>query len=213
MINKVYKILIVDDEEINLEILRANLESYYDLDATTSIKEALKLIDDNSYDAFLFDINMDEMNGLELCKLVKNYKKYIYTPVVFITVLDDISQIEKGFEYGAYDYITKPVNPKELKVRLNAHIKISKNQIELKEKQLELNKEIENLTNELIETKRNITLSEEIFQNRENKFKDNDNKIKENLNTSIKFDEKISIMQTKLREQKELIERVKKSLS
>ena len=213
MINKVYKILIVDDEEINLEIIRANLESYYDLDATTSIKEALKLIDDNSYDAFLFDINMDEMNGLELCKLVKNYKKYIYTPVVFITVLDDISQIEKGFEYGAYDYITKPVNPKELKVRLNAHIKISKNQIELKEKQLELNKEIENLTNELIETKRNITLSEEIFQNRENKFKDNDNKIKENLNTSIKFDEKISIMQTKLREQKELIERVKKSLS
>ena len=213
MINKVYKILIVDDEEINLEILRANLESYYDLDATTSIKEALKLIDDNSYDAFLFDINMDEMNGLELCKLVKNYKKYIYTPVVFITVLDDISQIEKGFEYGAYDYITKPVNPKELKVRLNAHIKISKNQIELKEKQLELNKEIENLTNELIETKKNITLSEEIFQNRENKFKDNDNKIKENLNTSIKFDEKISIMQTKLREQKELIERVKKSLS
>ena len=213
MINKVYKILIVDDEEINLEILRANLESYYDLDATTSIKEALKLIDDNSYDAFLFDINMDEMNGLELCKLVKNYKKYIYTPVVFITVLDDISQIEKGFEYGAYDYITKPVNPKELKVRLNAHIKISKNQIELKEKQLELNKEIENLTNELIETKRNITLNEEIFQNRENKFKDNDNKIKENLNTSIKFDEKISIMQTKLREQKELIERVKKSLS
>ena len=213
MINKVYKILIVDDEEINLEIIRANLESYYDLDATTSIKEALKLIDDNSYDAFLFDINMDEMDGLELCKLVKNYKKYIYTPVVFITVLDDISQIEKGFEYGAYDYITKPVNPKELKVRLNAHIKISKNQIELKEKQLELNKEIENLTNELIETKRNITLNEEIFQNRENKFKDNDNKIKENLNTSIKFDEKISIMQTKLREQKELIERVKKSLS
>lgn len=213
MINKVYKILIVDDEEINLEIIRANLESYYDLDATTSIKEALKLIDDNSYDAFLFDINMDEMDGLELCKLVKNYKKYIYTPVVFITVLDDISQIEKGFEYGAYDYITKPVNPKELKVRLNAHIKISKNQIELKEKQLELNKEIENLTNELIETKKNITLSEEIFQNRENKFKDNDNKIKENLNTSIKFDEKISIMQTKLREQKELIERVKKSLS
>ena len=213
MIKNKYKVLIVDDEEINLEILKVNLDPNYDLDATTSIKEALKLMDDNTYDAFLFDINMDEMNGLELCKLVKNYKKYVYTPVIFITVLDDITQIEKGFEYGAYDYITKPVNPKELKVRLHSHIKRSKKQIELKAQQLQLNKQIENLTNELVEAKKNITLSEEIFQNREDKFKDNDDKIKKNLDTSLKFDEKISIMQTKLREQKELIERVKKSLS
>ena len=53
-----YRILVVDDEEINLQIVQVNLESDYDVDATVSIKESLKLIDENIYDAFIFDINM-----------------------------------------------------------------------------------------------------------------------------------------------------------
>ena len=124
-----YKILVVDDEEINLQIVQANLNSDYDVHATVNIQEALKLIEEHTYDAFIFDINMDEMDGIEICKIVKNYKKYIYTPVIFVTIIDEVEKIEKGFEYGAYDYITKPVNPQELKIRLHAHIKISKNQI------------------------------------------------------------------------------------
>ena len=104
-----YKILVVDDEEINLQIVQANLNSDYDVHATVNIQEALKLIEEHTYDAFIFDINMDEMDGLELCKIVKNYKKYIYTPVIFVTIIDEVEKIEKGFEYGAYDYTTTGV--------------------------------------------------------------------------------------------------------
>ena len=207
-----YKILVVDDEEINLQIVQVNLESDYDVDATINIQEALKLIDENTYDAFIFDINMDEMDGLELCKIVKNYKKYIYTPVIFVTIIDEVEKIEKGFEYGAYDYITKPVNPQELKIRLHAHIKISKNQIELNQKQLILNEQIEILTNELYEANKKSLSSEEVFQNRESNFKHNDEKIRKNFENAGLFSEKILIMQDKLKKQKELLERIKSSL-
>ena len=207
-----YKILLVDDEEINLQIVQANLNLDYDVDATVNIQEALKLIEEHTYDAFIFDINMDEMDGLELCKIVKNYKKYIYTPVIFVTIIDEVEKIEKGFEYGAYDYITKPVNPQELKIRLHAHIKISKNQIELNQKQLILNEQIEILTNELYEANKKSLSSEEVFQNRESNFKHNDEKIRKNFETTELFSEKILIMQDKLKKQKELLERIKSSL-
>ena len=207
-----YKILVVDDEEINLQIVQANLNSDYDVHATVNIQEALKLIEEHTYDAFIFDINMDEMDGLELCKIVKNYKKYIYTPVIFVTIIDEVEKIEKGFEYGAYDYITKPVNPQELKIRLHAHIKISKNQIELNQKQLILNEQIEILTNELYEANKKSLSSEEVFQNRESNFKHNDEKIRKNFENAGLFSEKILIMQDKLKKQKELLERIKSSL-
>lgn len=207
-----YKILVVDDEEINLQIVQVNLESDYDVDATINIQEALKLIDENTYDAFIFDINMDEMDGLELCQIVKNYKKYIYTPVIFVTIVDEVEKIEKGFEYGAYDYITKPVNPQELKIRLQAHIKTSKNQIELNQKQLILNEQIELLSRELYEASKKTLVSEENFQNRESNFKHNDNQIKKNRETTDLFNEKILIMQAKLKKQKDLLERMKTSL-
>jgi len=207
-----YKILVVDDEEINLQIIEANLQSDYIVDSRTSIKEALSLIEENLYDAFIFDINMDEMDGLDLCKIVKNYRKYIYTPVIFVTVVDEVEKIEKGFSYGAYDYITKPVNPKELKIRLKAHIKISKNQIELNENQLHLNEEIQKLTKELVEANKNVRISEEIFQGRETKFKYNDERIKENLNFSKVFDQRVLDMQEKLEKQRILLSEVKKSL-
>ena len=207
-----YKILVVDDEEINLQIVQANLNSDYDVDATVDIQKALKLIEEHTYDAFVFDINMDEMDGLELCKIVKTYKKYIYTPVIFVTIIDEVEKIEKGFEYGAYDYITKPVNPQELKIRLHAHIKISKNQIELNQKQLILNEQIEILTNELYSANKNVILSEQIFQNRELNFKYNDEKIRKNFENTGLFSEKILIMQDKLKKQKELLERIKSSL-
>ena len=207
-----YKILVVDDEEINLQIVQANLNSDYDVHATVNIQEALKLIEEHTYDAFIFDINMDEMDGLELCKIVKTYKKYIYTPVIFVTIIDEVEKIEKGFEYGAYDYITKPVNPQELKIRLHAHIKISKNQIELNQKQLVLNEQIEILTNELYEANKKSLSSEEVFQNRESNFKHNDEKIRKNFENTGLFSEKILIMQDKLKKQKELLERIKSSL-
>ena len=208
-----YKILVVDDEEINLQIVQANLNSDYDVHATVNIQEALKLIEEHTYDAFIFDINMDEMDGLELCKIVKTYKKYIYTPVIFVTIIDEVEKIEKGFEYGAYDYITKPVNPQELKIRLHAHIKISKNQIELNQKQLILNEQIEILTNELYEANKKSLSSEEVFQNRESNFKHNDEQIRKNIENTDLFSEKILIMQDKLKKQKELLERIKSSLA
>ena len=207
-----YKILVVDDEEINLQIVQANLNSDYDVHATVNIQEALKLIEEHTYDAFIFDINMDEMDGLELCKIVKNYKKYIYTLVIFVKIIDEVKKKKKGFEYGAYDYITKPVNPQELKIRLHAHIKISKNQIELNQKQLILNEQIEILTNELYEANKKSLSSEEVFQNRESNFKHNDEKIRKNFENTGLFSEKILIMQDKLKKQKELLERIKSSL-
>ena len=61
---------------------------------------------------------MPEMNGLELCKRIKENQNYCHIPVILLTAKSMISQIEEGLDAGADDYIVKPFNPQELKIRI-----------------------------------------------------------------------------------------------
>ncbi len=141
-------ILVVDDNEVNIDILLGALSSY-DLIAALSGKEALEIIKEEHVDLILLDIMMPTLDGLDVCKIIKENPKYNKTPIIFLTAKNDTNDIKKGFECGAIDYITKPFNPIELNIRINTHIELInyKNNLERRvAKELEANK----LTQEIL---------------------------------------------------------------
>jgi len=124
-------ILIVDDQPINLKVAASVLSEDYTLSIANNGKNALKLLEIGTPDLILLDVMMPEMDGFEVCKIIKENEKTKDIPVIFLTAKTDIKDIIKGFEYGAVDYITKPFHPTEVKVRVKNHLNLyhAKNEI------------------------------------------------------------------------------------
>lgn len=116
----VYKILIVDDEEMITELLSSHLHDCgYDTLVANNSSEAMELLQKQP-DLIILDINMPGMNGLELCR---NIRDHIVCPIIFLTAR--ITELDKvnGLQYGGDDYITKPFSLKELSARVAAHLR------------------------------------------------------------------------------------------
>ncbi len=106
------KILIVDDRPENILALECALE---DLElyvvAAQSGKEALSLLREHDVAVVLLDVQMPEMNGFEVAERIRETEKTKYLPIIFITAISiDEKYIARGYESGAVDYITKPIN-------------------------------------------------------------------------------------------------------
>ncbi len=101
------KILIVDDNELNITILLNALGSRYDMSVALSAKEAFEAIEDELPDLIILDIIMDEMSGIEVCKRVKSEKKTEHIPVIFLTAAHDALK-ESAYKAGADDFMGKP---------------------------------------------------------------------------------------------------------
>lgn len=114
-----YKILAVDDEQINREILSSSLEPHYVIRCVANGKECLETLDNWTPDIILMDVNLPGMNGLETCKLIKTHPQLNELPVIFIS--DQLSPDERlaGYNAGGIDYISKPFVPNELIVKIN----------------------------------------------------------------------------------------------
>jgi putative nucleotidyltransferase with HDIG domain len=123
--NDIFKILIVDDDERNLFLLESILlEENYQVFIADSGEKALSIVENNDLDLFLLDIVMPVMDGFELCKRLKQNKKFRDIPVIFITGSKQFETIIKSFELGAADYIDKPFNELELLARVKTQLKL-----------------------------------------------------------------------------------------
>ena len=142
MIDKKPTILIVDDNESNIDILLGILTNC-DVIPALSGQTAIEIIDNENIDLILLDVMMPEMDGFEVCKIIKNNPRTMNIPIIFLTSKYEMEDIKKGFELGAVDYVTKPFYPIELLVRINTHLELRSYQINLEEKikdELEKNK-------------------------------------------------------------------------
>lgn len=120
-----YEILIVDDTPYQIETAMYVLKSNnYKVRVATKGSTALKLLEKQVPDLILLDIFMPEIDGFELCKLIKSNETFKNIPIIFLTSSDDEQSIKRGFDSGAQDYVTKPFNPTELLARVNTHIKL-----------------------------------------------------------------------------------------
>ena len=114
-----YKILLLEDDEMLLQTLKSLLISQnYKVTSVKNINQALNETYENSFDLYLFDINVPFGSGIDLLKDLRDSGDK--TPAFFITALKDIKSISKGFDAGCDDYIKKPFDFDELLVRVEA---------------------------------------------------------------------------------------------
>lgn len=115
------KILLLEDDILLAQTLKELLASEgYDVTLVTSANSAIDESYENSFDLYVFDINVPDMNGLELLKSLRDAEDK--TQAIFISALVDLESISKAFEIGAQDYLKKPFFPQELLIRINAKL-------------------------------------------------------------------------------------------
>jgi len=121
------KILVVDDEEDILELLRYNLgKEGYQLIAVTSGEAALSKAKAENPDLIILDLMLPGMDGLEVCKVLKNESATASIPVIMLTAKGEDADIVTGLELGADDYITKPFSPRVVLARVRAALRRKK---------------------------------------------------------------------------------------
>ena len=112
-------ILLVDDSSDNLRLLSTMLKSQgYTVKKAISGKFALQSMEVIEPDLILLDVNMPEMDGYQVCEILKAQEKYQLTPIIFISASDQLLNKVKAFEVGAIDYITKPFQLEEVLIRV-----------------------------------------------------------------------------------------------
>lgn len=116
------KVLIVDDEPINIRLVATILQDEYQILIALSGEDALKLLKNELPDIILLDINMPQMDGFEVIKQLQNDPLLAGIPVIFLTGNNDEETIVNAFVAGAVDYILKPFQTKELEIRVKNHI-------------------------------------------------------------------------------------------
>ena len=138
-------ILIVDDIAANLIALKKTLEVYsLNVDTANSGEEALKKILKFNYSLILLDVQMPGMDGFEVAEILAQSNRTKDIPVLFLSAISkEKKYISRGYASGAVDYITKPVDPDLLILKVKSFLKISEQQRELKRIQEMLFKEVE----------------------------------------------------------------------
>lgn len=118
-----YRILMVDDTPTNVRLLSDLLISRgYEVREALSGPAALAMVKADPPDMILLDIFMPEMDGYQVCELLKADPKTCDIPVIFISALSDVDNIVKGFEVGGIDYVTKPFKFREVLARVATHL-------------------------------------------------------------------------------------------
>lgn len=141
-----YKILIVDDNKNNLSTLRAVLEQIENIDiieAENGVDTLIKAAS-SSINLIILDIQLPDMNGYEIAKILKSRKKTMNIPIIFATAIFTTEEfIKKGFEIGAIDYLFKPLNEEQLLNKVKYYFSLYKKQMQLTEELVSTNRRLE----------------------------------------------------------------------
>jgi two-component system sensor histidine kinase ChiS len=120
-------ILIVDDEPVNLLVLKSFLTRYnYRVLEASSGPEALEKLSQNVVDLMILDIMMPGMSGYEVCTRVRERFTPARLPVLLLTAKNQVDDLLKGYKVGASDFLTKPFQREELKARMDLHLQVSR---------------------------------------------------------------------------------------
>lgn len=118
-------LLVVDDNEQNLELLQAYLEDLgCEIRTARDGLEALAVIGEREPDIILLDVMMPRMSGFQACAKIKAHPKWRDIPVVMVTALNEVGDVERAVDSGADDFLTKPVNRLELVTRVRSLLRV-----------------------------------------------------------------------------------------
>lgn len=130
-----YKILVIDDNANNIKVIFNLLEqNNFDVVVARDGEFGLKRANQHVPNLILLDVMMPEVDGFEVCRLLKSGPQTKDIPIIFMTSLSDVQDKVKGFEAGAVDYITKPIQHAEVIARINTHLQLQRLTHKLKAK-------------------------------------------------------------------------------
>jgi two-component system phosphate regulon response regulator PhoB len=113
------KIFVVEDDKDILEVIKYNLiKEGYQVTSELSAESALMSLEENFPDLILLDLMLPGMDGLELCRIIRNKPEFQAIPIIMLTARSEDTDIVVGLEVGASDYITKPFSPRVLIARI-----------------------------------------------------------------------------------------------
>ena len=145
------RVILVDDNPINLKLARNTLMGKYDVFTVPSAEKLFQLLEKTLPDIILLDVLMPEMSGYEAIKILKSDARTADIPVIFLTSKSDASSELEGFEHGAVDYVSKPFSPQLLIKRVDVHVLVESQKKELKHMNDNLQKLVEEQTEEITE--------------------------------------------------------------
>lgn len=118
------RILVVDDDELSRDIVKRNLQAEHEILEAESGAKALETLANEAVDLVLLDVVMPEAHGFEICRRVKASAGDAYLPVLLLTALDEQEDRNEGLAAGADDFLTKPFDRHELRLRVNTFLKL-----------------------------------------------------------------------------------------
>ena len=113
------RVLLVDDERFNFEMLEIGLGNKYQLEYAANGHEGLSLSIEKKPDIILLDICMPGLDGYDTCRLLKNTPETNSIPIILLSGLDNDMEVEEGFNAGCDDYLTKPFHMSELATKID----------------------------------------------------------------------------------------------
>jgi DNA-binding response OmpR family regulator len=132
-------LLLEDDPNLSKTLIKFLNKNGYIVDWAKDGEEAVDKAYEESYDLYLFDINVPLLNGVDLLSSLRDAQDF--TPTIIISALVDIESVTKGFIAGADDYIKKPFDPQELLVRIKAKTSSLKDKLVFRDFEIDLEKE------------------------------------------------------------------------
>jgi putative two-component system response regulator len=141
-------VFLVDDDATNLAVGASALDERYDVLTLNSGQKLLRVLERNSPDLILLDVEMPEMNGYQVIKSLKGRAEWEQIPVIFLTARTDGESEMEGLSLGAIDYITKPFSPPLLLKRLEVHLLVASQKKEL----INFNHRLMDMVNEKMQT-------------------------------------------------------------
>jgi putative two-component system response regulator len=143
------KVILVDDNPINLKLARNTLMGKYDVFTVPSAEKLFELLEKTLADIILLDVMMPEMSGYDAIKVLKNNPRTAGIPVIFLTSKSDTNSELEGFIHGAVDYVAKPFSPQLLLKRVDVHVLVESQRKELEHINQNLQKLVDEKTEEI----------------------------------------------------------------
>src|SRR5918911_5488493 len=124
--------LVVDDEPINRALLKGSLSALCEVVEAGSGPDAIDVLARRPVDLVLLDVMMPRMNGYDVCRRIKDETRE-YLPVILVTALGEQDDRNRGLEAGADDFLTKPVDRRELVLRVRAFLRIRRQEKQIRQ--------------------------------------------------------------------------------
>ncbi|MBS0617853.1 MAG: diguanylate cyclase [Spirochaetes bacterium] len=126
------RILMFDDSEVERIYVEALLKGEFAVETASDLIDFWAHMAGDPPDLILLDVMQKEISGFELCEQIKRNSEYAMIPIIFVTSLDSAQDIERGFDVGGHDYVTKPMMQRELKARMRSALRLKRLESELR---------------------------------------------------------------------------------